>query len=149
VLGLASLARWIGPCQRDHCRCQGHQRRSDTSKHWVPLPGHKGLEGSDAENISLVDWKPCAWRNPMCAAQAHYSFFQNYRAGSLEVRGAEVTASDSRAFSMRHRGQDGPATPTARPCPGTTSCHEARSKHTSAGCRLCAQCITHCHRKDG
>ena len=53
----------------------------------MPLPGHKGLEGSDAENISLVDWKPCAWRNPMCAAQSHYSFFQHYRAGSLEVRG--------------------------------------------------------------
>ena len=68
------------------CRFQGFQRRSNSSKHWEPLPGHKGLEGSDAENISLVDWKPCAWRNPMCAAQSHYSFFQHYRAGSLEVR---------------------------------------------------------------
>ena len=50
------------------------------------LAGHKGLEGTDAENISLVDYKPCAWRNPMCAAQSHYSFFEHYRAGSLEVR---------------------------------------------------------------
>jgi len=98
---------------------QGHQRRSNTSKHWVPLPGHKGLEGSDAENISLVDWKPCAWRNPMCAAQAHYSFFQNYRAGSLEVRGAEATRPNCELVQRAPWGQlVSPPSPSAQPCRG-------------------------------
>lgn len=58
----------------------------------MPLPGHKGLEGSDAENISLLDWKPCAWRNPMCAAQSHYSFVEHYKAGSLGVRRERFTS---------------------------------------------------------
>ena len=65
---------------------QGWRRESNASRTWVPLAGHKGLEGSDAENISLVDYKPCAWRNPICAAQSHYSFFEHYKSGSLEVR---------------------------------------------------------------
>ena len=78
---------WLWTCQQQREVLQGWRRYSNSSKSWVPIPGHKGLEGSDAENISLVDWKPCAWRNPMCAAQSHYSFLEHYRAGSLEVRG--------------------------------------------------------------
>ena len=108
---------------------QGWRRESNSSKAWVPLPGHKGLEGSAAENISLVDYRPCAWRDPVCAAQSHYSFFEHYKAGSLEVRTilSQGMSTCSASVGTRQCGNCSSLTRRSSGCNGIPACSSCRT----------------------